>query len=664
MVFLRTVSAGVAAAALLGILFVALGVDWTVSDHMHRERFFILAIDAIACGWLAALIVLVVGKFSPKLAGSRVSAAFWIGAALALAFWSLYAILPAALLLILALRGNLPSLVARSWPAGAILHLAPLAVFLLYPAEVGILPLLKPAPVLPPASQPGPAVYLDHPDVLLVVADTLRADAVLDAATPTPNLDALRARGTWAEYALTPCNQTLPSHMVLFTGLDIEQLGMRSNESRWPKAAMLDSEYRMQTLAERFHAAGWRTAGVACNVLLTKGVQAPENGQAPEQDYDDGFEIWQGMERAEFFSAYFAWSRTHTLLGHLLPRRVMAFSLKNLMNPGTHRLARTHWQEGERAMDLALDALGQLHAQPQPGFLFLNLFDPHAPYAAPPPFQGTIANPEDRPAGYSPQPTGEYEMRLAMYDAFARERGGASHEDTDAEAAFLRKLYREEVAYTDAQLGRLLAAVESKGRPTLVVFLGDHGEAFGEHLNVEHRRTLHEEEIRVPFIMAGPGIPAGRQLKQVPELVDATRTLLEHVGLPHQGVSGRNVLTTDEILPRPPFTMMIHHAAIRDTRLKLIVNISYGAEEDPKAVLRQGEYTLKPLHLFDLQADLAERNDLLAGDLSPETDAALQRLLAAARLRLAGDQFPLLPFRAINAKQAEILAALGYADSH
>lgn len=657
--FVRTVSAGVCAAGLLGLLLVLTGLGWDVPEPMRRERFFILALDALACGWLAALIVIVGGKFSPKLVAFRISAAFWVAAAFSLALWSVWTLLPAALLLFFALRTRLPLAAARLWPIGALLHLAPLAVFLLYPIETGLLPLLKPAPVLPPAEQPGPSVSEEHPDVLLLVADTLRAEAIHDAATPTPHLDALRARGAWAEFALTPCNQTLPSHMVLFTGLDIEQLGMRSNESRWPKAAKLDSEYRMRTLAERFHAAGYRTAGVAGNVLLSKG---PDESLG-EQDYDDGFEIWHGMERVDYFNAYFKWVRAHTLIGRVLPKRVIAFPLKTLLNPVTLRLVRTHWTEGQRTVDLAMSALDQLHAQPQPGFLFVNVFDPHAPYAAPPPFAGTKAPPEGRPAGYGPQPGGEFDMRVTMYDAFDRMRKGGPPEDVAAEAAYLRLLYKEEVAYTDAQIGRLLEAVERKGRPTLIVFVGDHGEAFGEHLNVEHRRTLHEEEIRVPFILAGPGVPAGRQLAQTPELVDATRTLLDLAGLPADGVSGRNVLTTDETAPRFPFTMMVHHASARDARWKLIASVTYGPdgeEERPDGVLRSGEYTLKPVHLYDMQSDQAERNDLLARDLAPEPKAALEKLMAYVRERLARDQFPLIPFREISAKQADALEQLGY----
>lgn len=656
--FLRAGSAGVAAAALLGLLLVAVGVDWDLAEGMRRERFFVLAVDALFCGWMAALIVTAVCRFSPRLQERRVSATFWCGAALALTAWSWIALLPAAILLFFALRGALPALAGRFWPAGALLHLAPLAVFAFYPAESEVLPLQPVSLELPPAAAPGPAVSAERPDVLLIVADTLRAEAILDPETPTPHLDALRARGTWAEYGLAPCNQTLPSHMVLFTGLDVEQLGMRSNDSRWPKAEQLRTDWRMRTLAERLRDAGWRTAGVAANVLLTSQPQL-EKG---EQSYTDGFELWHGMQRVEVFNAYFAWARKHTLLGRLLPKKAMAFPLTNLLNPREHELVRTHREEGERSVDLALTALEQLHAQPQPGFLFLNLFDPHAPYAAPPPFGGTIADPAAQPAGYPPPPSGELAMRVAAFEAFQRERSGGLREDVDAETAWLSRLYQEEVAYADAQLGRLFEAVKRKGRPTLIVFLGDHGEAFGEHRNLEHRWTLFEEEIRVPFILAGPGIPEGRQLAQVPELVDATRTLLERLGLDPAGVAGRNVLSSDEAAPRPPLTVMAHHAAIRDARWKLIATVSYGEDKDG-AVFRQGEYVFKALHLFDLSSDQAERNDLLARELAPEPAAALERLTAALRARMDRDQFPLLQYRKVSTKQMNALAELGYADA-
>lgn len=670
MSFLRAVGAGAAGAAILNAPLVWTGVGWDLPEPFWRERAIVAALSTLACGWVAATLATLRARFS-ALRGDAVAAAFWCGAALALAPWSWLALAPASVLLVLALRGALPNVKTGPCAAiGGLLHLAPAAIFFLIAPDASPLPFSdRPAPLAarsaPPADS-GPTQQ--RPDVLLIVADTLRADAVLDPELPTPHLDALRVRGAWADFALAPCNQTLPSHMVLFTGLDVEKLGMRSNDSRWPTANSLREDWNVRTLAERLRDAGWRTAGVAANVLLTSApiVEGREPAER-EMAYDLGFEWWHGMQRVDAFGAVMEWSERRTLFGWLLPRRLYSWPLNQLLNPTVLQLERTHWREGERAMDLAQDALRQLHAQPEPGFLFLNLFDPHAPYHAPPPHAGSLAPAAAAPGGYAAGLRGAFDMLVAMYDAFEAERApdfAGPLRDLTAEAAHLHRLYREEVAYTDALVGRLLEQAERSGRPTLILFVGDHGEAFGEHRNAEHRWTLHDEELRVPFILAGPGVPAGLHLRQTPELVDGTRTLLELLGLADAAVGGRNVLTSDDVAPRAPLAMMPHRATLRRGRHKLIAWISYGEHADPRGRFERDGYELRPLQLFDLDADPGEHRNLLQedGPQDPDARAALDLMLDELRARMAQDRFPLLPARVLSAKQAANLAALGYAD--
>ena len=68
---------------------------------------------------------------------------------------------------------------------------------------------------------------------------------------------------------------------------------MRSNLSRWPTGKALRSEWKMKPLAERFREAGWRTAAVATNPLLTTIAQPAY------QDFEDGFDSWNGMSRRD-----------------------------------------------------------------------------------------------------------------------------------------------------------------------------------------------------------------------------------------------------------------------------------------------------------------------------------------------------------------------------
>jgi arylsulfatase A-like enzyme/Flp pilus assembly protein TadD len=133
----------------------------------------------------------------------------------------------------------------------------------------------------------------------------------------------------------------------------------------------------------------------------------------------------------------------------------------------------------------------------KPFFLWVHLFDPHSPYDPPPPF---------------------------------REK-------------YRARLYDGEVAYTDQQVGRLLASVARRpgGANTLVAVLSDHGESLGEHGEYTHGVFLYDSTLRIAFLLAGPDVPAGMRVKPQARAIDVLPTLLELVGAPAaprvQGVS-------------------------------------------------------------------------------------------------------------------------------
>src|SRR5439155_27240971 len=76
------------------------------------------------------------------------------------------------------------------------------------------------------------------------------------------------------------------------------------------------------------------------------------------------------------------------------------------------------------------------------------------------------------------------------------------------ELEHVRRLYEAEIRAWDEQLGELLRALDT--RSTVVVVTADHGEAFQEHGPRQHGFHLYDELLRVPLVIAGPGIPAGR----------------------------------------------------------------------------------------------------------------------------------------------------------
>jgi choline-sulfatase len=128
-------------------------------------------------------------------------------------------------------------------------------------------------------------------------------------------------------------------------------------------------------------------------------------------------------------------------------------------------------------------ALDWVRGAPAPWFAWVHYFDPHAPY----------------------EPPGEFAARFA----------GSP--------------YDGEVAFVDRELGRLLAAAEASR--TLVLVTSDHGESLGEHGEATHGVFIYDATLRVPWIMAGPGLPRGRVSPVVARGIDVAPTLLDYAGL-------------------------------------------------------------------------------------------------------------------------------------
>ncbi len=123
----------------------------------------------------------------------------------------------------------------------------------------------------------------------------------------------------------------------------------------------------------------------------------------------------------------------------------------------------------------------------EPFFMLVHYFDPHHDYAPPEEFRGAFSHP-----------------------------------------------YRGEVAFVDAQLGRLLEELERRGlaEDTLVVFTADHGECLGEHGRLNHVGQLVDAAVRVPFVIRAPGeLPEGVRVAGACRSVDVMPTILELVGL-------------------------------------------------------------------------------------------------------------------------------------
>lgn len=265
--------------------------------------------------------------------------------------------------------------------------------------------------------------------VLLITIDTLRADHVgaYGATTArTPSLDGLARNGALFERAWAPTPITLPSHASLLTGHYSPAHGARHNG--------MSMRSDIPTLATALDAAGFDTGAFISAFPLDRRFGLAR-----------GFDVYDDE----------------------LPRKPEGQPLNE--RPGAETVDR---------------AVAWLHARGEARiFLWVHLFEPHAPYGTPTPGSTSIAR------------------------------------------------YADEVATADREAGRLLAALGDRAARTLVVATADHGEAFGEHGETGHSIFVYDTTLRVPLVMRGPGIPSGVRVPDDVSLIDLAATVTTLAGL-------------------------------------------------------------------------------------------------------------------------------------
>jgi phosphoglycerol transferase MdoB-like AlkP superfamily enzyme len=184
--------------------------------------------------------------------------------------------------------------------------------------------------------------------------------------------------------------------------------------------------------------------------------------------------------------------------------------------------------------------------------------------------------------------------------------------------------YRNALHYADRALGQLLSGLRERGLDdsTLFVICGDHGEAFGQHAgNNGHTFFLYEENVRVPLVLAAPGL-WGEPVRvgRVASLADTAPTVLDLLGLPAPaGYEGRSLLSGPARVALFCTDYALGLLGLRDGRWKAIHEVESGRTK-----------------LFDLEADPGEEHDV-AQEHPERVEVYREHLLnwsAAQRFRL------------------------------
>lgn len=195
-----------------------------------------------------------------------------------------------------------------------------------------------------------------------------------------------------------------------------------------------------------------------------------------------------------------------------------------------------------------------------PLFLFINYFDPHEPYAAPETYRKLTREGEaaakvlDLPT-WGPLARGE----AGSWNAFLK----ADAPPIEAGIDFLTRAYLAEVAYMDAEIGRLFDGLRRHGiyDDALIVVVADHGEFLGEGGLWSHSYRLDPELTHVPLLIKWPGQKDGTVVADLVSHVDLFETVAAAVGAEAPPSDGRR-LTFDSTaaLAGRDFVLMEEHA--------------------------------------------------------------------------------------------------------
>jgi len=366
----------------------------------------------------------------------------------------------------------------------------------------------------PVAENAGRGPGTARPNVLFLPVDDLRPAiaAMGDPHAITPNLDRL-VRGGVA-FTQAYCQQAVchPSRVSLLTGTRPDTTGIYDLvtpvRDRLPDVATLpqafrQAGYQVYGRGKIFHGklddpASWDSAPSDGISLKGKLYAKPANSQ-PQVPIEDGRPQTRGP----------AWERAD--------------------------VPDDTYSDGVLAGE-AVELLKKFRENGRPFFLAVGFAKPHLPFCAPekywalydreklwPPPNRTL--PEGVPQWLS-QPG--WELRNA-YDvpADAPAPLGEDFEKT------LRHGYYAAVSYVDAQIGRVLDALEAEGlaKNTIIVLWGDHGYHAGDH-GTWCKHTNFEVAVRSPLVIRAPGYAAGESVKRPVEFLDIYPTLVELCGIP------------------------------------------------------------------------------------------------------------------------------------
>jgi len=452
------------------------------------------------------------------------------------------------------------------------------------------------------------------PNILFLMTDQHRADCLGCDGNPvikTPSLDRIAREGVRFTHAYSSTPTCTPARAAILTGLSPWRHGMLAY-------GQVAERYDFE-LPRAMNAAGYYTFAIGKlhyhpqrNYHGFQGALIDESGRAEDEGFESDYRKWFKQKAPDL-------DPDATGIG-FNEYRSAAYKLPEELHP-------THWT-GETAVEFIRN-----YDRDQPFFLKVSFARPHSPYDPPRRFWDMYKE-ADMPAAS----VGKWAARWASVDKPSDPNKW--HGDLGPEQVRKSKHgYYGSVSFIDEQVGRIIAALESRGEleNTLIVFTSDHGDMLGDH-NLWRKSYAYEGSARVSMLIRWPKSMGaqgmrGKRMEQVVELRDLLPTFLDAAGAPiPPELDGDSMLklVRGETANWRPYIDLEHGAcysaenswnALTDGRAKYVYHAFDGHEQ-----------------LFDLASDPGELNDL-AADPARGEELKLWRDRMVKHLSERGERF-------------------------
>ncbi len=371
-----------------------------------------------------------------------------------------------------------------------------------------------------------------RPNVVFVISDDLTAEALScygNTQCQTPHIDALAQQGVRFTRAYCQFPVCGPSRAALMSGMYAQSIGVNGNGQSSRFTQNLGAR---PSLAQHFQSHGYYTARVSKIYHMrvpgdiTAGVDGPDHAASWTERFNCQGPEWMSRGAHE----------------HLTNERLKRDPDKHygLGFGGAFYVVKSEGNGVEQPdVQAATKAVELIDAhRDEPFFLAVGLVRPHVPLVAPHAFFGPY--PQARMTLVPQQADDWSDIPKA---GISKNSKGMGLADNWVKQRKVLSAYYACVSFMDAQVGRIVAALERNGLRdrTIVVFTSDHGYHLGEH-DLWQKMSLHEESTRIPLVISAPGMKRS-VASGLAQQIDLYPTLVQLCGLAIPGhCQGRSLV--------------------------------------------------------------------------------------------------------------------------